>query len=146
MSRLAQSVFLAVFTKFRRDDRGAAMVEFAIVVPLLFTLVFGIVDIGRAYFLYNNLTNAAREGARYGAVQPALTGATTTAIQALVRSKINDAGAATATVNVTYPGASPDRTVKVQIANYPFQPVTYLVLNTANTFTTTAEFRNEYQP
>ncbi|HEX5409235.1 MAG TPA: TadE/TadG family type IV pilus assembly protein [Gemmatimonadaceae bacterium] len=55
---------------FRADERGALIVEFALIVPILFFLVFGIVDFGRAYFTMNNLAAAVREGARYGAVLP----------------------------------------------------------------------------
>jgi len=40
------------------------MVEFALMAPLLFLVLFGIVDFGRATFFANEITNAAREGAR----------------------------------------------------------------------------------
>lgn len=56
-------------TRFRRDDRGAAAVEFALVLPILVVLVFGVVDFGRALFAYNYLTSAVREGGRFAAVQ-----------------------------------------------------------------------------
>jgi Flp pilus assembly protein TadG len=49
-------------------ERGAAMVEFAIVLPLLVTLVFGIIEFGRAYNAQISLTHAAREGAREYAI------------------------------------------------------------------------------
>jgi hypothetical protein len=45
-------------------DRGAAAVEFALVLPLLLLLVFGIIDFGRALNAQVTLTQAAREGAR----------------------------------------------------------------------------------
>jgi len=48
----------------RRGDAGAAAVEFALVVPILLILVFGIVDFGLAMFSQNLVGNAAREGAR----------------------------------------------------------------------------------
>ena len=51
----------------RRED-GAAAVEFAIVATLFFMLVFGIIDFGFAFHSWNNAANAAREGARKGAV------------------------------------------------------------------------------
>jgi Flp pilus assembly protein TadG len=54
--------------RFQRDENGALVVEFGLVVPILLLLVFGIVDFGRAYFTMNNLAAAVREGARYGAV------------------------------------------------------------------------------
>jgi hypothetical protein len=46
-------------------DVGTELVEFAIVVPLLVTLLLGIVWMGRAYNVYQTITRAAREGARY---------------------------------------------------------------------------------
>lgn len=47
-----------------RTDRGAAAVEFALVVPLLLALVFSIVDLGFAINRYTVLNNATREGVR----------------------------------------------------------------------------------
>lgn len=44
------------------------MVEFALVFPVAIVLLLGVFDIGRAVFAYNGLTNAAREGARFAAV------------------------------------------------------------------------------
>lgn len=54
----------------RRRDRGVALVEFAIVLPLLLLLIGGIVDFGRAFFTEVMLTNAAREGARTAMYAP----------------------------------------------------------------------------
>jgi Flp pilus assembly protein TadG len=47
-----------------RSERGAAAVEMAIVLPLLVMLIFGIIDLGRAFMTEILLTNAAREGSR----------------------------------------------------------------------------------
>lgn len=49
-------------------QQGATVVEFAIILPLLITLIFGIIEFG--LFLYNKqvITNASREGARAGIV------------------------------------------------------------------------------
>ncbi len=47
-----------------RRERGAAVVEFALVVPVLLILVLGIVEFGRAYQVQTTLSAAAREGAR----------------------------------------------------------------------------------
>jgi Flp pilus assembly protein TadG len=52
------------------SERGAAIVEFALVLPLLMALVFGIVTSGSALNDKQSLTHAAREGARYGARLP----------------------------------------------------------------------------
>lgn len=45
--------------------QGAAMVEFAIILPILVLLVFGITELGRAHFQWNTLTKAVATGARY---------------------------------------------------------------------------------
>lgn len=50
------------------QDRGAAAVEFALLLPLLLLLVFGIIDFGRALNAQITLTQAAREGARLAAL------------------------------------------------------------------------------
>jgi hypothetical protein len=52
----------------RRRTRGQALAEFAIVIPIVLLLLMAIFDLGRAVFLYNGLTNAAREGARVAIV------------------------------------------------------------------------------
>ena len=49
-------------------DRGAAAVEFALVLPLLLLLVLGIFEFGRVFNIQISLSNAAREGARHMAV------------------------------------------------------------------------------
>ncbi len=50
------------------DQRGQALVEFALVLPLLVTLLFGIVQFGIAFNNYLVLTDAVRAGARTAAV------------------------------------------------------------------------------
>jgi Flp pilus assembly protein TadG len=47
-----------------RGERGAALVEFALALPLLLVILAGIVDFGFAFQRYEVITNAAREGAR----------------------------------------------------------------------------------
>lgn len=46
------------------------MVEFALLLPVLLFLAFGIFEFGRAYYTYSAIANAANEGARYGTVYP----------------------------------------------------------------------------
>lgn len=50
--------------------RAQSMLEFAITLPLLLLLLVGIFDLGRAAFMYSSITNSAREGARYGIINP----------------------------------------------------------------------------
>lgn len=49
-------------------SEGQEIVEYALVLPVLLLLVFGIIDLGRTIFVYNSMANAAREGARAGIV------------------------------------------------------------------------------
>jgi Flp pilus assembly protein TadG len=51
--------------KLRQRDQGQGLVEFALLIPLLVLIVFGAVDLARAYFAQVTITNASREGARY---------------------------------------------------------------------------------
>jgi Flp pilus assembly pilin Flp len=54
----------------RRSERGANLIETALVLPLLLLLVGGIVDLGGAFNSYIMVTNASREGARYASKFP----------------------------------------------------------------------------
>ena len=54
-----------------RRSRGQAMVEFALIAPLFFFLLFSIIEFGRAVYYIQMLNNAAREGARYAIVHGA---------------------------------------------------------------------------
>lgn len=65
----------------RVDSRGAALVEFAIVVVLLITLVFGIIEFGLLLKDYLTLNQAAREGARSAAL-----GSPTSTVQTRIRN------------------------------------------------------------
>jgi Flp pilus assembly protein TadG len=86
-------------TNFNRPNRGQALVEFAIALPILILLMAGILELGRGYAYAGAASDAARDGARYVA------GKTTTTngpglgnMCSLVRSDL-----ATSTTNVTCP-------------------------------------------
>jgi Flp pilus assembly protein TadG len=53
-----------------KNERGAALVEFALILPLFMMLVLGMFSGGLAYNTQIALRNAAREGARYGSILP----------------------------------------------------------------------------
>jgi Flp pilus assembly protein TadG len=53
----------------RRRQRGQSLVETAVIVPILLLLVAAVVDFGRIFDAYIVLTNAVREGARYGTLR-----------------------------------------------------------------------------
>ena len=54
--------------RFFRSEKGQAMVEFALCLPVLLILVCGIIDFGWIYYNQITINNAAREGARYAAI------------------------------------------------------------------------------
>ena len=73
----------------RRHERGAAAVEFAIVVPLLLLLLFGIISYGYMLSFRQAISQGAAEGARAAAVKPS--GTATTTLQTVMRAAIDDA-------------------------------------------------------
>ena len=48
-----------------RSEKGVELVEFALILPLLLLICLGVIEFGRAYYTYNILTKAVRDGARY---------------------------------------------------------------------------------
>ena len=77
--------------KIRRSESGASAVEFALLLPVLMMILFGIIEFGLALYRQAILTNASREGARLGIVQsvPAIT---TAQIDAAIDNYLTAAG------------------------------------------------------
>ena len=91
---------LALRRKLIRDKRGQALVELALVVPVLLTLVLGIVEFGRVFSVYMTIQHAAREGVRLG-----ILGATDAEIIGRVQANSATLDLGKMSVNVS-PGAS----------------------------------------
>lgn len=53
---------------FESNERGAALVEYAIALTVFLTSMFAVVEFGRALWVHNALSDAARRGARYAAL------------------------------------------------------------------------------
>ena len=68
--------------RFLKKSKGASAVEFAIILPMLVLLVFGIIELSFALYDKAMITNASREGARVGIVyrSPAVTNAEITSV------------------------------------------------------------------
>src|SRR5262249_35366075 len=66
--------------------RGAATVEFALIAPLVFVLLLGIIEFGRAMMVIELLNNAARNGCRVGVLDGSDVSAITTAVNDTLRS------------------------------------------------------------
>ena len=73
-----------------RDERGQAMTEFALVLPIIALLLFGVIQFGIAFNNYLTLTDAVRAGARKGAVARHLTTNREAAIEQTVVSAATD--------------------------------------------------------
>ena len=84
-----------------RRPRGQALVEFALILPLLMLVLFGIVEFGRAWNAKQVLTDAAREGARLAVVgDPTIT---RPIVDSMVKLKIARGGFDPAQVVIAYP-------------------------------------------
>ncbi len=67
-----------------KKRRGQSLVETAMVLPILILIILGLLEFGRAFFIYTVVSNAAREGARFGLVQPL----NTTGIERAAQSRL----------------------------------------------------------
>ena len=82
-----------------RDTGGTSMVEFALVAPVLFLLLVGILDLGRAVNAYVTVSNASREGSHYAGLHPT---AAPSAIASAVRQRVAPLDPAAVEVTATY--------------------------------------------
>jgi Flp pilus assembly protein TadG len=94
--------------RYARDQRGVALVEFALVVPLVMFLVIGIVEFGLFVDSRFVISAASREGAHYLALHP---DKSLCDVQAEVRKRVAPLDAATVTVAAAYYDSSNTRTV-----------------------------------
>ncbi len=87
----------------RRED-GQALVEFALIVPLLLLVIVAMADFGIAYQRYTQMTNAVREGARYGSTYPTRINSANNADPENVnaRVRLDAVGPALSSVRVNY--------------------------------------------
>ena len=102
---------------------GAAAVEFAVVAPVFFVFVFGMIEFGRMVMVQQILTNAAREGARV-AILP---GATTSQVQTTATNYLT-AGAvsgASVTVNPDPPSSASFGSSVTVTVSVPFKSVSW---------------------
>ena len=107
-----------------RKRRGAAVVEFAVVSPVLILLIFGILEFGRLAMVQQVLTNASREGARRAILEQT----TSSEIQSVVNDYLTTASISGATVTVSpsslnSAGFGDPVTVRVSV---PFEQVSWI--------------------
>jgi Flp pilus assembly protein TadG len=87
----------------RNNRRGVAAVEFAIVAPVFFLLVLGMIEVGRMIMVKQIITNAAREGARYAVLDKTDgVGRSTSEVVSIVASYVASAKITSQTTKVYY--------------------------------------------
>lgn len=95
----------------KRNQRGTALVEFTLILPLLLLLTVAAVDFGRAFFVKNIVEQAAREGVRLRVVT---TAADSADVRARVLAVANSANVTIAGLSVSGPDAQRQVTVVVE--------------------------------
>jgi Flp pilus assembly protein TadG len=139
-----------------KSERGTAILETAMTLPLLLLVSVGIFEFGRAYQTWQVLTNAAREGARIAVLPNAGAGTPEARVRQYMQlGQLQDyatAGVAVTPGSVDLGGGKSAPTSIVTVT-YPFnfvvlQPVARLLVRGSNlgaavTLTSRAEMRNE---
>jgi Flp pilus assembly protein TadG len=123
--------------RLQQNRRGAALVEAALVLPIFFTVVLGIVEFGRAMMVSQIVTNVSREGARLAIVDGTTNSQVTTFVKEFMQAAVNVAQAdVSVTITVAPAADNPDPgnqiaaagpgdvvTVRVSV---PFNKVNYI--------------------
>jgi Flp pilus assembly protein TadG len=137
-----------------RSERGAALIETAVTLPLILLVSIAIFEFGRAYQMTQVLTNAAREGARVAVITGHTDGQVTAAVKNYLSiGKIPNAANASVSINRNVPIAGTNTASTVTVT-YPFSfivlnPVARLVVSgstmgaSAFNMVATATMRNE---
>jgi Flp pilus assembly protein TadG len=109
-----------------KTERGAALLEAAITVPIILLISVGIFEFGRAYQTWQVVTNASREGARLAVIE----GSTDADVRARVNQYLTGGGLSSLDDSkivlnraVAFTGTTTGSQIQV---NYPFQ---FMVLN-----------------
>jgi Flp pilus assembly protein TadG len=145
---MGETMLKTIRRRGRKGEKGQALVEFALLIPIFLILLFAIVDFGMGFYSWITVTNAAREGARLGAVL-----ATQQEIEDRVYDSVNLPDEATKmTVTVTNAQGQPGESVVVKV-DYDYDLITPLAglvqfvsgntLGPTLTFSSTAEMRLE---
>jgi Flp pilus assembly protein TadG len=92
-----------------QDERGQALAEFALIMPILFLLIAGILGFGRAYNIQQVVVDAAREGARVAVVQDTVmasadSGLGVAAVKHVINLRLHNAAIDTTTATIDIAG------------------------------------------
>jgi Flp pilus assembly protein TadG len=109
------SVDMSPHLSLTNDESGQALVEFALVLPVLVLILFGMLDFGKAYNYWNDATHLTAEGARYAAVDRKPVPGGSESLQLQIRNQADTtelrsggtaAVAAPATVCISFPNGT----------------------------------------
>ena len=106
------NMFKSKFLPTIDNSRGNAVVEFALVLPILLLVLFGITEFGRMIMTTNILNTASREGARLAAVSPI---SDSLSVQARVTEVLTAARIEPSAIRVVYDPAA--HSVRVQVTS-----------------------------
>ncbi|MEH7501322.1 TadE family protein [Neobacillus drentensis] len=115
-----------------KSEKGQSLVEFALIVPLLIILLFGIIDFGRIFHVYLTIDHAGREAARAASI-----GKDDTTV---INTAVNDAssiGLTAGKVGVSPSGARDSGTNITITINYPINFLTPVIGNIVGPITLT---------
>ena len=140
-------------------ERGTALLETAMTLPLLLLVSVGIFEFGRAYQTWQVLTNAAREGARLAVLPNPVAGSVETRVRSYMTSgQLSNVASATVTVDSNQTvdiGGGATASASLVTISYPFQfvvlqPVARLLVSGSTlgapiALSASAEMRNESQ-
>lgn len=105
-------------------QEGQSIAELALLFPVLLLIMIGVLDLGRAFFAYTTVVNAAREGARYAAFHPT----DSVGIRARVEQEAEGWGVdlTQSTVRIDADAISPGIPIRVTVI-HKFEPVTRII-------------------
>ena len=113
----------------RATQRGSVMVESALTLTIFLTIVFGLIDLGRAVWVHNAISHLAREGSRYAMVRGATHSTPATSAQISERVVARSFAIDKAALKVTtswQEGNQPGKPVAVDVS-YTFRPYLPLI-------------------
>ena len=125
-------------TKRLNNQRGTALLETAITIPIVLLICVGIFEFGRAYQTFQVLTNAAREGARVSIIMSNSDQQVQDAVKNyLTNGRLSNPASAVITVNRSEPFSGANTASRITVS-YPFSfivlnPVAKLVVKTSTT-------------
>ena len=119
---------MKIVIQSKPKEHGQSMVELALTITILMVLLAGTIDLGRAFFTWLALRDAAQEGASYGAIEPTDIGGMQDRVrdnlEQVVPDPVNDVD-----VNITIADACLGNAIQVDV-EYPDFPLTMPFLGT----------------